>query len=458
MSSPGHYETSSYQSAGLGAKPSNGKELCGKESIRNLTNWGAALNMLKFMIGLGIISLPEATAHVGWLPSLIGLAVVALVTVWGIFFAVQSRLKLDGMEQEQRDVHDVRSLSEGAPLVNSPRSGRQEPFDSGCGFFDGVVGKVLGRHAQFLFAACIALGQFTTLVIYVIVIVQNIKSYFAPNYADTLILVSVIILLGMFCLIPTLQGISVLAALGLSIYAFLFIGLFIVLGEKVHSGTLPESTVLMKPLDRSAGQWFGVSCFAFSGFPIAMVIYEEMIDTRSFEKVVIGVFFTCWLAYSVFALLGYLCFGEEVHTLIYFNFEAGSVFRNGSSGALACILCFSFVVQAMPVFNCTARAWEQSGLADKLGVKGGLPMPVLRWTVLAVTIVVAYLVPSVKLMMNTVGVISGVLSGFIFPALTYLVLSSRDEYLARFRCCIVLVIGVLGAYYSCTAGSGPSVT
>lgn len=448
MSSPGHYEASSYQSASLGSKPSNGKELCGKEPTRNLTNWGASLNMLKFMIGLGIISLPEATKHIGWLPSLIGLAVVALVTVWGIMFAVQSRLKLDEMEQEQRDAHDVRVLSEGAPLVNS----RQEPLDSGCGFFDRVVGKVFGPYAQFVFAMCIALGQFTTLVIYVIVIVQNIQSYFAPNYGHTLILVSVITVLGMFCLIPTLQGIAVLAAAGLSIYAFLFIGLLIDLCEKVRSGTLPESTAMMKPLEHSAGQWFGISCFAFSGFPICAVIYEELIDRRSFHAVVIGVFSTVWAAYSAFALLGYFCYGADTQTLVYFNFAEGSIFREGSAGALACILAFSFVVQAMPVFNCTARLWEQSGLAEKLGIEG-LPMLTIRWSVLALTIVVAYLIPSVKVMMNTVGVVSGVLSGFVFPAFTYLVLSSRDEYLARIRCFLVLVIGIVGAVYSC-AGHG----
>jgi len=306
---------------------------------------------------------------------------------------------------------------------------------------------------------CIALGQFTTLVIYVIVIVQNVQSYFDPNYAHTLILVSVITVLGLFCLIPTLQGIAGLAAVGLSIYAFLFIGLLIDLCEKVHSGTLPESTVMMKPLEDSAGQWFGVSCFAFGGFPIAAVIYEELINPRSFHTVVSGVFFTVWVAYSAFALLGYFCYGAETQTLVYFNFAEGSIFRKGSAGALACILAFSFVVQAMPVFNCTARLWEQSGVSDKLGIKGA-PMLTIRWSVLALTVVVAYLIPSVKVMMNTVGVVSGVLSGFVFPAFTYLVLSIRfyswrDEYLARIRCCLVLVIGIVGAVYSCAGPEGP---
>lgn len=448
MSSQGQYETSSYQAAdqaaGFGAKPSGRQE-----PIRNLTTWGAGLNMLKFMIGLGIISLPEATAHIGWLPSLIGLAVVALVTVWGIFFAVESRVKLEKMEKEQRDERDARAVSEGAPLVNSGRGSWQDLPDSGCGFFDQVVGKVFGPFAQLIFALCIAMGQFTTLVIYVIVIVQNIQSYFPPHYADTMILVGVITMLSIFCMIPTLQGISVLSAMGLSIYAFLFTGLLIDICGKVHSGTIPASAVMIKPLDRSSGQWFGVSCFAFAGFPIAAVIYEEMIDRSRFKDVVSGVFITCWAVYSAFAMLGYLCYGADTQTLVYFNFEPGSLFRNGSSGALACILSFSFVVQAMPVFNCTAKLWERSGLAETLGIKG-TPMLLIRWTVLALTIVVAFLIPDVKVIMDTFGVVSGVLSGFVFPAMTYMVLSSRDEYLARFRCCLVMVIGVVGAFYSCT--------
>lgn len=449
MSFRGHDARLSYQSASSAGLAGHSSK--GKESTRNLTEFGAALNMTKFIIGLGIISLPEATKHVGWLSSVIGLGIVAFVTVWGIFFAIQSRYKLERLEEEALDVNAARAVSEGDSLTN-PRTGSwQDMTDSGCGFFDRIVGKLFGPYAQCLFATSIAFGQFTTLVVYVIVIQQNVQSYFSDGQADTMVLIGMIFVLGLFSLIPTLQGVAALSALGLSIYAFLFLGLLVELIRKVQTGTLPAGVDMVKPLDSSAGQWFGVSCFAFSGFPIAMVIYEEMIDTRAFYNVVISVFFTCWFVYSAFAMLGYQCYGQNTHTLIYFNFPIDSVFREASAGALACILCFSFVVQAMPVFNCTARAWEQTGLAGKLGATG-LPMPLIRWTVLALAIVVAHLIPSVKVMMNTVGAISGVISGFIFPALTYLVLSSRDEWFARCRCCVIVLIGVLGAFYSCTAG------
>jgi len=437
MSSTGHHDSSSFKSVGSDGKSSG-------DSLRSLTECGAVLNLLKFNIGLGIISLPEATKHVGSLYSLLGLGLLAFVIVWGIFFSVQSRLKLDKLEEESRHASDARALSEGDPLIH--RRSWQDLPDSGCGFFDKIVGKVFGPTAQGIFTLSIALGQFTTLIIYLIVIVESFNVYFPEHHAE--VLVGVVAVLGAFCLIPTLQGIAVLSALGLSIYAFLFVGLLLEFVHKVNTGTLPPSAVMTKTLDDSAGQWFGISCFAFSSFPIAIVIYDEMINPRAFYNVIMLVFVICWSVYSAFALLGYYCYGDDTNILIYFNFEAGSTFRNGSAGAVACMLCFSFVLQAMPVFSCTARALEHSSLAATLGVKGA-PGPVIRWSVLAATTVVAYLVPNVKVIMTTVGAISGVTGGFIFPAFTYLVLSSRDEWMERARCILVVVVGVVGAYYSC---------
>lgn len=409
-----------------------------------LSDVGAALNTLKFIIGLGIISLPNATKHVGWLPSVLGLGVVAFVTVWGIFFATQARYKLDQLEEEAAAGNSAAAVSEGQPLVNGSW---QDLADSGCGFFDRIVGKVWGPKAQAIFAASIAFGQFTTCVMYIIVIVQNIESYFPAAHAGSPVLIGMIVVLAAFSLTPTLQGVAVLSGLGLCIYAFLFLGLLVELVRKMQSGTLPESAHMLKHIDTSAGQWFGASCFAFSGFPIAMVIHDEMSNPRAFYKVIISVFFIVWVVYSSFAMLGYHCYGDKTQLLIYFNFEEGSIFRNGSAAALAGILCFSFVVQAMPLYNCTARALDYAGVGAAFGDKG-VPLPVIRWSVLAATIVCAYVVPSVKVMMDTVGALSGVISGFLFPAVTYLVLSSRDEYLARIRCCIVIAIGVFGCYYS----------
>lgn len=424
-------------------------ELADKEPSRDLTEWGAALNLLKFIIGLGIISLPEASKHVGWLASIVGLGIIAFVTVWGIFFALQSRIKLEKKEEDARDEGSARAMSEGEPLMRHSARWQDLP-DSGCGFFDRIVGKVFGAPAQYLFAVCVALGQFTTLVIYIIVITTNLKSYFPETYAGLPVLISTVFVLGLFSLIPTLQGVAVLSAAGLSIYTFLFVGLLVELFNKAQLGTLPTTYAVKQPDASSLGQWFGISCFAFSGLPISTVMYEDMQNPRAFYKIVCYVFSACWAIYSAFAVLGYSCFGDDAKTLVYFNFAEGSVFRNGSSAVLASILCLSFVVQAVPLFRCATSFWHLSCIGDLIGIKGS-PMPLIRWTILAATVVVAHFVPSVRTLMNTIGAISGVAVGFIFPALTYFKLSSRDERLSHFRCLLLVVIGVVGAIYSCIA-------
>lgn len=304
---------------------------------------------------------------------------------------------------------------------------------------------------QYTFALSIVLGQFTTLVIYLNIITQNFETYFPHSHgsARLAILVSVVVVLGLFSLIPTLRGVAWLSAAGLSLYAFLFIALIAEFLHKANAGTLPNSSyMVMTPTGSHYGEWFGVACFAFSGFPICMVMYEEMRNKPAFKNVVGLSFGGMWFIYSVFAVLGFLCYGEQTDLLIYMNFPPGSTFREGSAGAISCILCFSFVVQAMPIFNCTSRVWEATGLSSKTP---GMSVAIVRWTVLALTVAVAFYCPSVKVLMNTVGAVTGVFAGFILPAATYIKLSSSDEWLERARCVVVMVVGVMGAYYSCTS-------
>eukprot|EP00416_Gambierdiscus_australes_P011031 CAMPEP_0171129524 /NCGR_PEP_ID=MMETSP0766_2-20121228/119125_1 /TAXON_ID=439317 /ORGANISM="Gambierdiscus australes, Strain CAWD 149" /LENGTH=48 /DNA_ID= /DNA_START= /DNA_END= /DNA_ORIENTATION= len=46
----------------------------------DLSNWGAGANILKGLIGLGVLTLPYVTKLVGWLPSLVGMALIALLS------------------------------------------------------------------------------------------------------------------------------------------------------------------------------------------------------------------------------------------------------------------------------------------------------------------------------------------------------------------------------------------
>jgi len=409
-------------------------------ALGDLSTCGAVVNLLKFLIGFGIISLPYATMPVGWLASSLGMIVVAALSVCGIYFAVMAREKLDALASDD--------ASEEDPLMQTPSKKWRDTPEYGLGFFDKIVGHVLGRQAQLLFALCIAGNQFATIVIYVDTISTNIESYFDVGAFHVQVLLVLTCVLCLLSLVPTLDGVAVVSGFGLSLYVFLFAGLLRELLPKVASGTLPAS---VRAIDHGGiGEWFAMTCFAFGGFPIISVMYDEMRDRSAIYKVTSLAYSICWMVYASFGVAGYLCYGGDTRLLVYFNLEEGSIWRDGSAVALAAILTCSYVVQAMPLYNCTKNAFETLNLHEKAILKG-VPPICWRWVVVIGSMVFAYMLPSMRFVLDTMGAISGVVSSCVFPCAVYLALSSKRQIKERILCGAVIVVGLLGLYCSLRA-------
>jgi proton-coupled amino acid transporter len=413
-----------------------------------LSTFGAVLNLLKFLIGLGIISLPDATKALGWLPSLVGMGVLTFVNVSGIFLAIQAR---ETYERRIESVSNANGPNEEDPLLQGVKQRKwQDMPDYGLGVFDQIVGKVFGWHAQFFYVICIALGQLTTLVLYADVVCANIGSYFPKDaHHHVAILCGLAAILFLLSLIKTLEGVAVVSGLGLCIYAFLFCGLIHELFLKISSGTLPVSATAVNTNVgiHDLGNWFGITCFALNGFPISMVIYDEMLDQKTYKWTISLGFFICFVVYAIFGAIGYLCYGNQTQMLIYFNFPEDSVWRNGSAAALSGILVFSYAIQAAPVFALAARILERSYACTQTGLSLFTSVG-LRWTIVASTLVISYLLPNIRVVMNTLGAVSGVATAFFFPAVTYFSISATVEAKEHSICLGVIVVGALGLYYS----------
>lgn len=406
----------------------------------NLSDLGAIVNMCKFCIGLGIISLPHVTSKVGWLTSVVGLAGIGALTLMGICFGAMVRSKLD--DAQKPDVLD----EETTPLVGDLKAKHWTDFpDYGMGCFDRIVGQVFGQFAQWLCVFCLAGGQFMTAVVYIFVIMSNVEEFF-HGHGSIKLQVALVLSFVLCCLsmIPTLRGIAVLSALGLSIYLFLYAGFITELGNKAWDGHLPADIEMVKP-DMQFGAWFGVSCFAFCGFPIAMAIYDEMAAPRNFYKVMSCSFGLVWAAYATFAVLGYACYGAKADYLVYMNFPEGSAFREGSSVSLALVLTFSYAVQMMPVFNCAAAQCHRVKLFE------GCSLAYVRLPLVCLTVFVSCVMPNMRVLLNTLGAICGVLIGFIIPAATYWKVSSSSEWKERFVCFLLIALGVAGTVTSFTS-------
>jgi len=246
-----------------------------------------------------------------------------------------------------------------------------------------------------------------------------------------------------------LQGISVLSIVGLSIYGLIFAWLCWHLLCKMHDSDLPESaTIVYAPLLAYANL-LGTATFALQAIPIVSGLHEEMLNPDKLLKVVIVVHVAMWVFYSMFAVLGFVCFGDATESLVYLSAPEGSILRNGGSAAVATILVFSYMVQAAPIFKCVSAAFNHIGLAEKLGTHT-ITMMAVRYPVLALATVLALFLPNFELVLSLTGSTLSVLLSFVFPALTYLKLSSSDEWLSRCVCCVLLLVGVLAACLSFT--------
>mmetsp|Transcript_86820 Transcript_86820/g.202051 ORF Transcript_86820/g.202051 Transcript_86820/m.202051 type:complete len:399 (+) Transcript_86820:122-1318(+) len=382
----------------------------------DLSNWGAGANILKGLIGLGVLTLPYVTKLVGWLPSLVGMALIALLSLQSIFFAVMSRVVL---EKTQND-------DEATPLQKLPDS------LAGLSCFDATVQRALGPIGLAIFMVCVALAQLTTVVAYLDVLAESAESYVEnDDRIRSLSLLGVVVCL--LSLVKTLSGVSVLSYVGLSAYGLVFLTLLARFLCAVSTGTL-GGAVAVRHKNADYATWFGVSAFAFGALPVSLVVYDDMREPAQFFKVVAIAYVICWLFYSAVALLGFWCYGRSTHQVIYFNFESGSFGRNASLLMICLVLLVTYVLQMMPLYRCAEVFFEES-----------IPYQVVRTMLVVFTLVVAYFIPSSTAAMTLGGTFAACISAFVLPPVVYLTVHPKPGWSGKTLAIILIVVGTAGA-------------
>lgn len=384
--------------------------------------------MLKNLIGLGILTLPYATAQVGWLPSVVGMVIVAVLSLCGILLAVAALARL----QERREAESP----ERDALADVGEPEESYPDDAlGLSFFHLLVGEVIGGQAQLVCALSFVVGQYATGVAYVDIVATNLVIVVAggDDSARLGVLLALGALLALLSLTDSLRRVAYLSAIGLLIYVWIFVALIC---ENIEFGTA-DTVVAVRSSSPNYGCWFGLTSFSFAGLPIAMLIHDDMEDREQFQSVMTGSYAITWVLYSSVAMLGYLCYGTSSEGVIYLSFKE-YVFYQGSVLAVAVILIFSFVLQMMPLFDCAQKACARfPALAE-------IPRWALVIAVVGSTIFVAYCIPDCISVLDNVGSFAGVLVNFIFPALVYAWLTDPDETAARALCVLLVVFGTVG--------------
>lgn len=417
----------------------------------DLSESGAVINILKGLIGMGILSLPYATMRVGWLPSVLGMVAIAGLLLSGIFMAVMAKARIANHKAAGHTAYEG-TLAEKEPLTASEGwaaataeedgkdgAGHGSPHGGGlvCSF-DQTVGEVLGFWNQAICALSLVFGQWACGMVYVKVMAESLGTYWPESFVATYL--PICFVLAGLCLLETLKRVTYLSAAGLGTYVFILVALVVSVVEKINEGSAGASAYMVAPKsETSYGTWFGCTTFAFGGLPIAVLVYDDMREPQSFMKASWLAYTLTWLIYTSFALLGYFSYGKDVEQVVYMNFGKDSFWRHASLVSIVTILAFTFVLQQMPTFSFVQALCQRPGSPFQ-----GLHYSVVRFVIVASCVFVAWLMPSAVAVIDTFGAITSVASGMIYPAVLFWKVSRPDEYFMRTLCVLLVALGTFG--------------
>uniref|UniRef100_A0A7S1M3I3 Amino acid transporter transmembrane domain-containing protein n=1 Tax=Alexandrium catenella TaxID=2925 RepID=A0A7S1M3I3_ALECA len=304
------------------------------------------------------------------------------------------------------------------------------------GFFDVVVLRVLGYPGQLLCSLSIAFAQITTVIAYLDTISDSIESYVLQGQRS-IVLALIGAVVASLSTVKTLTGVSYLSLMGLLTYLVIFIALVVEAFRYGFDGTLGDSTKALRASGRDYGTWFGISAFAFGGFAIAVVVYDDMKEPRHFYRVVSMTYLAVWLFYTAFALLGYFCYGEHTDEVIYFNFPDNSALKQICVASVCVVLLLTYVVQMMPVYS-----WAESFSKDIMHYA------VVRGIIVLLTLVIALFVRNLVLTITIGGAVASAVSSFVLPPVAYLIVQPRAHWTEWVLAVGLVVLGVGGAVHS----------
>lgn len=204
----------------------------------------AFFNVMKTLVGAGILTLPYATARVGLVLSAMGFLVLACLSQFAIHLLVQCV------------VHEKEHGHEKERLVKDDGSESGRAFGS----WAIVASAAFGVTGKWFTVTTLCIAQFGLGVIYLDVVCDTLLAY---SWEPGVVYISVWILLSILCLVRPLRSVACLSAAALAVYLYVFVLLFVFGSRQLQN---PVSTTPLRLFDASGfGAWFGPSVFAFTG-------------------------------------------------------------------------------------------------------------------------------------------------------------------------------------------------
>jgi proton-coupled amino acid transporter len=427
----------------------------------------AFANLLKTMIGSGILTLPWATSRAGLVLSLLGLLYLAYLsqaairlTVRCVAFTPSQRKTLVSELRHTGSLRNTRRSTRnssrrsterdsiGDGIAHVPRVGSGVPASPsaindalrksvvadghGCGSWQIISTAAYGEPARVVTILMLTLAQFCASVSYFDFVADSMITLL--GFSKLAAVFSLWAFLCVLSLLKQLKSVAWLSAAALLTYIFVLVlladfGADQLEHEHEHPRRFDNSTFPSLASPAGLGAWFGPALFAFEGMGTALSIYEAMedADPRPYFSVVSATYVISYVLYGAVGAFGYMAWGSDVARVVIdgfpaFNTTAGAFnttaqeFSLAAHLALSVILALSFVLQMTPVFHVfedLLHSEENRRLPASL-------WPLTRAVLVGLVALTGALVPDMEVMVSLTGSVALSSIGFVLPGIFFL--------------------------------------
>lgn len=349
----------------------------------------AFVTTLKSFIGMGILTLPFATAKGGLILGPLGLVCVAALS------------------------HHCMGLLVKLATRTSTRS------------FGALASSILGRRAKILVDVCLVLTQYGFAIADIIFIVENVRDVICLETNQSACPGKVAVCAGtLICVLPFtwLRSLQVLTVPVLMSNVVLLCGISWV----YYCGFVQLGTHGMAPGIRTFNWaefpiFFGCAVFSFEGIGLILPIQFAMQQPAHFPKLLQRAMLILGTLFASFGMVGYAAYGLETKDMITFNIP-----QNKITSFLRLFYClgvfFTYPVMLFPLYQITET--KIRCLRDQRFCWRSI---IFRSALVIMTGVIGLQIPHFGLFLGIIGSLACSMLAFVLPALLHFRRKDRGD-------------------------------
>ncbi|EAY20352.1 Transmembrane amino acid transporter protein [Trichomonas vaginalis G3] len=394
------------------------KTFKGEGNPNRVRRFATIMNLLNSLLGAGLLGAPATFKYGGVIPSILMLALVALVSYYATVIVVKLQL-------------DTKSAG-----------------------FDEICVKVLGKWGQVSVSIFELIFLYSCTISYLIFGSRVLIAWLelaGANFTKSYFIKRAALVLGYSLILPI--ALTIPRSIGFLSYfstATVFFIFFFVIGITVKSSILlaqekkVHETVKMAIGSVDIFTAMGVYFLAFA-LPVVScsIVQNYNVEYRKRKIVTVWAEVLCLGIMILPSLLAYLCFGSTIESGVLERFDSKDILINLIKAGIFFVVSFSYPCLMQPVLGSFGQIIYKNSDAPNLPLCQRIVCEIVGN---AIAVIIAMVYESANTVLGVGGALGGCVSNFIYPAIMYLVLYKPSVKTIKFWLVAALaVFGIVSA-------------